>query len=102
MSSCAVPAHRASLLPASMLQTLFGHRQASWGHGTLWTLTRALRQADRQAACRAIGTVTAKDKRISPKGTNLSELSKTVQADVCLDVLFLSIEMNYQFICLIV
>lgn len=33
MSSCAVPTHRASLLPASMLQALFGHRQASWGHG---------------------------------------------------------------------
>lgn len=68
MSSCAVPAHRASLLPASMLQTLFGHRQASWGHGTLWTLIHALRQADRQASHRAIGTVTAKDKRVSSEG----------------------------------
>lgn len=49
MSSCAVPTHRPSLLPASMLQTLFGHLQAAWGHRTPWTLIRTLRQAGRQA-----------------------------------------------------
>lgn len=62
MSGCTVPTRRPSLLPASMLQTLFGHHQTSRGHRIQWTLIRTLSQADRQAAHRASAPGTRMDK----------------------------------------
>lgn len=62
-----------------MLQTLFGHRQTSRGHRTLWTLIRTLNQADRQAAHRASAPVARRDK----VGNENSFKGQIAGANVC-------------------